>query len=100
MRVLFVFVLVACSSASHGSAGPTWPKAAAREVDGGESLAPRAAARTIAAIVEDDRGAERAEKPATPAAASGTTEKPATVTPNPQQLEEIPGEDIIIEIEE
>jgi hypothetical protein len=97
MRVLIVFALVACSSASHGPAGPTWPKAAAREVDGGESLAPRAAARSIAAIVEDDRAADRAEKPP---AAPAATDKPAAATPSTTQPEEIPGEDIVIEIEE
>ncbi|HET7500267.1 MAG TPA: hypothetical protein VFK02_04665, partial [Kofleriaceae bacterium] len=82
MRVLLAFVLVACTSAGRGPAGPAWPKQAAREADGGESLAPRAAARAIAAIVEDDRAAERAEKPAaaTPAAASTGSDKPATAT--------------------
>ena len=62
MRVLLVMALAVASMAcaARGPAGPAWPQAAARDGDGGESLAPRAAARAIAAIVEDDRPAERA----------------------------------------
>jgi hypothetical protein len=71
MRVLFVIALAAAMSAcsAHGSTGPAWPRSAARGADGGESLAPRAAARAIAAIVEDDRAADRAAA-AAPAAAA------------------------------
>src|SRR5262249_52779817 len=52
MRVArLVIALAACSSPA--AAGPHWPRPAPREVDGGESLAPRAAARSVAARSED-----------------------------------------------
>jgi hypothetical protein len=101
MRVLLVFALAACGSAGHVSTGPAWPKAAVLEVDGGESLAPRAAARAIAARVEDDRSAERAaDKPASPAAAPAATGDRPAATPASPQPEEVPGEEIIIEIDD
>jgi hypothetical protein len=107
MRVLFVIALAACGSACsvHGSAGPSWPRAATHEVDGGESLAPRAAARAIAAIVEDDRAADRAvaDKPAAaaaaPAASTGTGDR--TVAPAASAPEELMiGEEIVIEVDD
>ncbi|HEX8112820.1 MAG TPA: hypothetical protein VF516_34045, partial [Kofleriaceae bacterium] len=68
MKRMFLLAVAACSMAcsGHGPVGPAWPKPATRDVDGGESLAPRAAARAIAAIVEEERPAERvvADKPA------------------------------------
>ncbi len=101
---MFLLALAACSMAcsAHGPAGPAWPKPAAREVDGGESLAPRAAARAIAAIVEDDRPAERAiaEKPAAAPvpAASAAPAAPAAATP--AQDEPLPTEEIVIEVDD
>ena len=101
---LLMIALAACSSPAV--AGPTWPKAAAREVDGGESLAPRAAARAIAAIVEDDKPVDKvaADKPAAVAAgrpASSTADKPAVTTPGTTTPDElILTEDIVIEIED
>jgi hypothetical protein len=102
---LLVIALAACSSAA--AAGPSWPKATVREVDGGESLAPRAAARAIVAIVEDDKPADKAaaDKPA-PSAPGSTTgsptaDKPAVTTPAAVPPEDpIMIEDIVIEIED
>jgi hypothetical protein len=103
---LLVIALAACSSAAVTR--PAWPKATAHEVDGGESLAPRAAARAIAAIVEeDDKPVDKvaADKHA-PAAASGSTaagatDRPAAAAPAAAAPEEpITGEDIVIEIED
>lgn len=77
MRVLFLIALAAWGAAcsAHGPAGPSWPRPATREVDGGESLAPRPEARAIAVLVEEDRSADRAvaDKPAAPAPAQVTT---------------------------
>jgi hypothetical protein len=104
MKQRVVLALVACSMACSGHApvGPAWPRPAAHQVDGGESLAPRAAARAIAAIVEDERPAERAaaDKPAAaPAAASAATPAaPATATPG--QDEALPTEEITIEVDD
>jgi hypothetical protein len=108
MKRMFLVALAACSVAcsSHGPAGPAWPKPAAREADGGESLAPRAAARAIAAIVEDDRPAERAaaDKPAAasaPAASAAATAAPAAgAAVTPAQDEPLPGEEIVIEVDD
>jgi len=87
---------MACSG--RGPAGPAWPRPASRDADGGESLAPRAAARAIAAIVEDDRPAERAaaDRPAAapvPAASAGAS--PAAATP--AQDEPLPSDEIVID---
>lgn len=93
---LLVFTLAACSSSA--SAKPAWPKARPREVDGGESLAPRAAARAIAAVVEEDKPAAT---PATAAAAPISVDKPAAApAPAPASDEPITTEEIIIEIED
>lgn len=89
-----------CGCSSSASARPAWPKPHARDADGGESLAPRAAPRAIAAAaVEDDREVERvADKPSgiapivpaaaqpAPAAAAAPVEEPIT-------------EEIVIEID-
>jgi hypothetical protein len=90
---------MACSG--RGLAGPAWPRPGSRDADGGESLAPRAAARAIAAIVEDDRSAERAaaDRPAAapvPAASAGAA--PAAATP--AQDEPLPSEEIVIEVDD
>jgi len=103
-RGLLVIALLGCSHPQP--TGPAWPKAHARESDGGESLAPRAAARAIAAAVEDDHAADRAAGDK-PAAASATatpsgapsTDKPAagTVTVTEEPLN---AEDLVIEVDD
>ena len=104
-RGLLVLVLAAC--APPGATGPAWPKAAGREVDGGESLAPRAAARTVAAAADasEDRAAAgpAADKSA---ASSGTTtgagaaDRSTTTLPATAPSDEtIMTEEIVIEVE-
>lgn len=93
---LLVFALAACSSSA--SAKPVWPKARPREVDGGESLAPRAAARAIAAVVEDDKPAVTTAAPA--AAAAPVDKTPAAAPVAPATDEPIITEEIVIEIED
>jgi hypothetical protein len=104
---LVVIALLGCSHAAP--TGPAWPRPRAAETDGGESLAPREAARAISAAVEDERPERAGEKPAeTPqaAASAGATadksdkpDKPAagtvTVTEEP-----ITAEDIVIEVDD
>src|SRR3954465_2953574 len=95
-----VILLAACSSSA--AAGPTWPKSTPHETDGGESLAPRAAARSVAARDPADRSVDRApDKPAAAqprAGASGRApaQPAAAATPD----EPVMTEDIGIEIEE
>jgi hypothetical protein len=106
---LVVIALAACSCAALASAsgrGPAWPKPRVSEVDGGESLAPRAAARAIAAIAEDDRPADKAavDKPV-PAPAAGSAgsavDKPAAgLSALPASDDPITTEEIVIEIED
>lgn len=99
MRVLLVIALAACSAPR--AAGPAWPRPSAHGADGGESLEPPSAARTIsAAVVEDDRALERgAERPPSsptvaPAAAPG-------VAPATQPGDEVPPtEEIVIEVDD
>lgn len=102
---LLVIALLACSHPVPS--GPAWPRAHVRDSDGGESLVPRAAARAIAAAVEDDRPADRAagEKAAAVAPAGivtpgVTADKPAT-TPSVTVTEEpLTTEEMVIEIDD
>ena len=86
--------------------GPAWPKPRIGAVDGGESLAPRPAARAIAAIVEDDKPADKAaaDKPAAPSSGgpgSNAADKPAAATPAMTPPDDpIMTEDIEIEIDD
>ena len=88
---------LACST--RGPSGPAWPRPAPRAADGGESLAPRAAARAIAAIVEDDHAADRAVA-ATPAAAPSPAVSATPATAPPAQDEPLPSEEIVIEVDD
>ena len=97
--VLLVIAVTACSSPA--AAGLSWPRPAAREIDGGESLAPRAAARAVAAVVEDDRPADRAaDKPAAASGAPAADKVPAVTLPVPAADEPLMTDDIVIEIED
>lgn len=94
---LLVLALAACSRSA--SARPTWPKQTPHEADGGESLAPHAGAKAIAAVAEDDddRPAARPEpEPAAPAAAPAATPTPATPPPADEDLPIT--EEIVIEV--
>jgi len=101
---MVVLALAACSMAcsGHAPAGPAWPRPAARQVDGGESLAPRAAARAIAAIVEDERPAERAaaDRPAAAPAAASAAAPAAPASAPAAQDEALPTEEIVIEVDD
>jgi hypothetical protein len=100
---LLWIALLGCSQPA--STGPVWPKPHAHDTDGGESLAPRAAARAIAGAPEDDRPADRTagDKPAaapaavTPAVAG---DKPAG-TPSVTVTEEtLTAEEMVIEVDD
>jgi len=102
---LLVIALAACSASA--SAGASWPRPRVREVDGGESLAPRAAARAIASVAEDAKPVDRAvaDKPGTPAttgsAAPAGGDKPAAATSATASPDEpITTEEIVIEVED
>jgi hypothetical protein len=106
MRVLFAIALAgwaACSA--RAPAGPSWPRPRAGEVDGGESLAPRAAARAVAAVAEEDRPADRgvADKPAAPAPAPVTAPAGgdrATAAPPAAPDDPLTTEEIVIEVDD
>jgi len=107
MRVLLVIALAAWAAgcSARGSAGLSWPRPASREVDGGESLAPRPAARAIAALVEEDRPADWdvADKPAAPApvpvATPGGDRAAASPAPSPPE-DPLTTEEIVIEVDD
>ena len=91
--------LAACGA--RGSQGPAWPKAAARETDGGESIAPR---ESKAVAVADEDAADvvaavpAAAAAATPGAVAAST-APAATTPTITAPEDtIMIEEIVIEI--
>jgi hypothetical protein len=105
MRVgLVVLALAACAAPT--ARGPAWPRSRARDVDGGESLAPRAAARAVAAAAAADDKADKLDRPATdkPAAPTGgaatpATDKPATPAATTSD-EPVMTEEIVIEVED
>jgi hypothetical protein len=104
MRFAWLFVVLAGCGAGRAE-GPRWPKAAATEADGGESLAPRTASAAVVASSDDDDDdldiklltpvvvkPAAGATPATPAATPGTTTTPGD--------EPIMTEDLIIEIDD
>ena len=101
-RFVILLALVGCTHSAASS--PAWPKASAREKDGGESLAPH---ESKAIAVAAEKPATEAKPDATkpdvkPAAAvteGGATPAitPAVTTPTD---ETITTEDIIIEIDD
>lgn len=93
---LLVLALAACSRSA--SAGRTWPKQTPHDNDGGESLAPHASAKAIAAVAEtdDERPAAREPEPIAPASAPAAA--PA-VAPPPPSDDDLPiTEEIVIEV--
>jgi len=94
-----VIALAAC--ASPATARPTWPKQTAHETDGGESLAPRAAARAIAATEDDDARPSAPAAPERPATAAGPSiERVAPAAAAVAPDEPVQTEDIVIEIDD
>jgi hypothetical protein len=88
-----------CGCSASASARPAWPKPHPRDSDGGESLAPRAAPRAVAAAaVEDDRAVERvADRPSDIAPVLPASVSPAPAAP--AEEEPITAEDIVIEVD-
>jgi len=91
--------LAACGA--RGSQGPAWPKAAERETDGGESIAPRES--TAVAVADEDATAATAAVPAataaaTPGAAAAATAPTATTPTVTAPEDTIMIEEIVIEI--
>ena len=99
-RLLFVVAIAGCSHA--GASGPQWPKSAASEHDGGESIAPRDGAKSVAAAKDDsdDDAAPVAEAaPAAGAAPAAVTEGGAPAAAAPATSDDvIQTEEIVIEI--
>jgi hypothetical protein len=101
-RLLFLVAVAGCTHA--GSSGPQWPKATASEHDGGESIAPREGAKSIAAATDKDDGDDEAAPageaaPATAGAPAATTEGGAPAAAAPAATDDvIQTEEIVIEI--
>jgi hypothetical protein len=75
MRGLVLIVALAAGGCMHAtSSSPSWPKDRT-DGEGGESLAPREGAKSVAEVVEKDDDEKPAEAPAEKPA-----EKPAPVT--------------------
>jgi hypothetical protein len=100
-RILLVLAVAACT---HSAAtGPAWPKQHAKDDDGGESLAPRDPAKSVAVAAEtsDDDAKPAAtdapaEKPAAAPAADGGAAAAAPATAQPEDV--IQTEEIVIEV--
>jgi hypothetical protein len=100
-RLLFVVALAGCTHAA--TTGPQWPKAQASDHDGGESIAPREGAKSVAAAPDkDDDNDETPTSEAAPAAAAGpaaTTEGGAPAAAAPAATDDvIQTEEIVIEV--
>ncbi len=103
--VLAVFFVAACGG--KPSAAPAWPKTADKEVDGGESIEPRAKASAVVASTKEEAvvvvtPAVDKDKPAEKPKTDAETTKPATITGPTPAIEEIiiTTEEIVIEIED
>src|SRR5687767_2071316 len=73
MRLALALVLALSACGAKATSAPAWPKQADKEVDGGESIAPRN--KAAAAVAEsDDDDDDAVVTVATPAAAA--TDKP------------------------
>jgi len=99
-------MLAGCGGAAR-ERGPAWPKAAASETDGGESLEPRQPS-SVAAIEDADEPApstpaapkEVGAAPAASAPAAGArTDRPAEA-PAAREPDVLTTEDIVIEIDD
>jgi hypothetical protein len=100
---LLLIALLGCSQPT--ATGPAWPKSHAPDADGGESLAPRAAAKAIASAADDDRPADRAsgdKATAAPAAAApaAAADKPAGTPSVTVSEEPLTAEEMVIEIDD
>lgn len=98
--VVFVGLLAFAACSGAGSRGPAWPKQAARDPDGGESLAPHLTSSVAAVELAEDIKLEDKPiaKPDEPVKATpGVTPSVPTVT---KPDEPITTEDIVIEIDD
>jgi len=104
-RFLLVVLLAGCTHHAATTTGPAWPKQAAAETDGGESLSPHVARREVTAIersVDDKPTAMPMAAPAAASSAPGVDAGPAPMmtAPTPPIEETITTEDIVIEIDD
>lgn len=101
-RGVLLFAVLGLISCADASARPSWPRPRPRDTDGGESLAPRPAARTITAAVED-RPSERAAAAPTAGVSVAPVAAPAAAAaaaPAESSSDEpINAEEIVIEVE-
>lgn len=100
-RLVLVLALVGCTHAA--STSPAWPKSAARDKDGGESLAPHES-KAISVAVEKSEVETKPEtkpevKPVVPVTEGGAAPATAPAVTAPTD-ETITTEDIIIEIDD
>jgi len=100
--LLFIAVLGLAACGARGASGPAWPKTAASDTDGGESLAPRQpAALAVAAAAADDEDVTvdvppTTTTPATPAATTPAATPSAAAPPE----DPITIDEIVIEIDD
>ena len=100
-RILLVLAVTACT---HSAAtGPAWPKQHVSDNDGGESLAPRDPAKSVAVATDDSDDDDKpapaeapAEKPAAAAATEAGTPAAAPATAQPEDV--IQTEEIVIDV--
>jgi hypothetical protein len=100
-RMFLVLALVGCTHAA--STSPAWPKSAARDKDGGESLAPHESKAISVAVEKSDVETKPDAKPETkavvPVTEGGVAPTVAPMVTAPTD-ETITTEDIIIEIDD
>ncbi len=89
-----VLSLAACGA--RGAGEPAWPKAAERETDGGESIAPRES-KAVAAAEDEDEVTVEVAAPAAAAATPGAPAAAATPTSTSMPTVTAPEDTIMIE---
>lgn len=107
LRKASLAVVLASGLAGCGAGrdrGPAWPEPHEREVDGGESLAPRQPAAVVAIEKAEDATPGTAAPPAAPgtadAAAAPGSDRPAPEDPAQKDPDVLTTEEIVIEIED
>jgi len=92
-RLLFVVALAGCTHAGIG--GPQWPKTTASEHDGGQSIAPREGAKSVAVASEKDDADDDAAPAAEAAPAAAPAPAPVAVGGAPSAAAPATSEDVI-----
>jgi hypothetical protein len=98
-RILLVLTVAACTHSA--ASGPAWPKPHVTDDDGGESIAPRDPATSVAVATQesgDDDKPAPASAPASDDAAAPAADAPASTPAAADSDDVIEGDEIVIDV--